>query len=164
MNTHTRFALAASLLGGLLTTAVHAEDLKVSNAWVREAPPTSAVNAAYMHIANPGATDRTLTGASSPQFETVEIHRTEIVDGMARMLPQKQLVVPAGGSVTLEPNGLHLMLIQAKQPLHAGDHVEIDLHADGGAALKIDAEVRPDREGDMPEGMDHSQHMQHMQH
>ncbi len=163
MNRHTRFALALSLLGSIWTAAVQAQDLKVSDVWVREAPPTSAVNAAYMHIENSGAKDLAITGASSPQFETVEIHRTEIVDGVARMLPQERLVVPAGGSVTLAPNGLHLMLIQAKQPLHAREHVEINLEIEAGTALKIDAEVRPDmREG--MDGMDHSQHMQHMQH
>ena len=71
-----------------------------------------------MQIANPGP-KIIIVGASSPQFEMVEIHRTEIVDGMARMIPQDRLPVPAGGSVTLEPGGLHLMLIQAKQPLQA---------------------------------------------
>lgn len=160
MNRHTRYALALSLLGGIWTATAQAEDLKISDAWVREAPPTSAVNAAYMQIANPGAKEQIITGASSPQFDTVEIHRTEIVDGMARMLPQERLVVPAGGSVTLEPNGLHLMLIQARQPLHASDHVEINLQLDGGTALKVDVEVRPAMSEGMPEGMDHSQHMQ----
>ena len=157
MNRHALSALVLSLLSTVWATVVPAETLTVSSAWVREAPPTSAVNAAYMRIANPGAKDLVITGASSPQFETVEIHRTEIADGMARMFLQERLVVPAGGSVNLEPNGLHVMLIQAKQPLHAGDHVEINLQVEGGDALKVNAEVGPG----MPEGMDHSQHMQH---
>ena len=157
MNHHLLPALALSLFGSVCIGAAHAETLNITEAWVREAPPTSAVNAAYMHIANPGAKEQVITGASSPQFDTVEIHRTEIVDGMARMLPQERLVIPANGSVSLEPNGLHLMLIQAKQPLQAGEHVEINLSLDGGATQKVDAEVRPG----MAEGMDHSQHMQH---
>ncbi len=154
MNRHILPAIALSLFGSVCIGAAHAETLNVTEAWVREAPPTSAVNAAYMHIANPGTKEQVITGASSPQFDTVEIHRTEIVDGMARMLPQERLPIPAGGSVNLEPNGLHLMLIQAKQALKAGDHVEINLSLDSGATQKIDAEVRPG----MAEGMDHSHH------
>ena len=162
MNHHrSLFALALTLFGTPWAMAAHADGLTISKAWVREAPPTSAVNAAYMQIANPGAKDLAITGANSPQFETVEIHRTEIVEGVARMIPQERLPVPAGGSVSLEPNGLHIMLIQAKQPLHAGDHVEINLQVEGGTALKVDAEVRPVMSEGMPEGMDHSQHMQH---
>ena len=157
MNRHLFPVLLLSLFGSVCIGAAHAETLNVTEAWVREAPPTSAVNAAYMHIANPDKKDQVITGASSPQFDTVEIHRTEIVDGMARMLPQERLAIPANGNVSLEPNGLHLMLIQAKQPVKAGDHVEINLRLDGGATQQIDAEVRPG----MAEGMDHSQHMQH---
>jgi periplasmic copper chaperone A len=154
MNRHLFPALALSLFGSACIGAAHAETLNVMEAWVREAPPTSAVNAAYMQIANPSAKEQVITGASSPQFDAVEIHRTEIVDGMARMLPQERLVIPANGHVSLEPNGLHLMLIQAKQALKAGEHVEINLRLDGGATQKVDAEVRPG----MGEGMDHSQH------
>lgn len=161
MNRHLFSKLAFALFAGVWAVSVQADTPTVSNAWVREAPPTSAVNAAYMQIANPGAKELAITGASSPQFDNVEIHRSEIVDGMARMTPQPRLVVPAGGSVNLEPNGLHIMLIQAKQPLHAGDHVEINLQIEAGAALKVDAEVQPAMSEGMPEGMDHSQHMQH---
>jgi len=154
MNRHLLSALTLSLLGSVYPFAAQAEMLNITQAWVREAPPTSAVNAAYMHIANPTAQEHAIIGASSPQFDVVEMHRTEIVDGMARMLPQERLVVPAKGNVSLEPNGLHLMLIQAKQPVKAGDHVEINLRLEGGGTQKLDAEVRPA----MAEGMDHSHH------
>ncbi len=159
MNRTALIAFSLCLLGGAFYGSAHAEALNVSNAWVREAPPTSAVNAAYMQLANPGATQRVITGARSAQFERVEIHRTEIVDGMARMTPQDKLPVPANGSVTLEPNGLHLMLIQAKQPLRAGDHVMIDLQLEDGASVTAHAEVR----SGSGEAEDHSQH-QHMHH
>ncbi len=158
MNRNTLIAISLLLLGGAFFRGAHAEALNVTGAWVREAPPTSAVNAAYMQIANPGATQQVITGARSAQFDSVEIHRTEIVDGMARMTPQDSLPVPANGSVTLEPNGLHLMLIQAKQPLQAGDHVMIDLLLDGGASVTVHAEVRS---GGAVEDHSHHQHMHH---
>lgn len=156
---HRLLLSACTLLGALVSQPLIAETLNVSNAWVRQGPPTAQVLAAYMTLENPGAQDIAVTGASSPQFETVEIHRTEIVDGMARMIPQERLTIPAGGSVTLEPGGLHLMLINAKQPLAADATVHIELRFDGGGSLSVDAPVRAD--AGMHEGMDHSHHSHH---
>lgn len=152
-----------SLAAALALTAplwAHAEPLTVSGAWVREGPPTTAVLAAYMRIDNPGTQDRTLIGASSAQFETVEIHRTEIVDGVARMIQQDRLTVPAGGSVSLEPGGLHLMLIQSRQPLTQGDVVDIRLRLEDGTEMPVGAEVRKAEAA----GMDHSHDHGHDHH
>lgn len=154
MNQLSATFFALSLLG---SSTVMADLPAVNDAWVREAPPTSIVNAAYMHIVNPGAQDIIITGASSPQFEKVEIHLTVIVDGMAQMKGQKRLRIPASGHVALAPNGLHLMLIKPTQPIKAGEHVNIALEIEGGGTLQVDAEVRPA----MTEDMDHSQHMRH---
>lgn len=153
------FLSVCTLLIAAATTSAQAESLEVSNAWVRQGPPTAQVLAAYMTLANPGTQELAITGASSPQFESVEIHRTEIVDGMARMIPQERLSIPAGGSVALEPGGLHLMLINAKQPLAADATVQIELRLDGGGSVSVAAPVRAD--AGMHEGMDHSQHNHH---
>lgn len=153
------FLCTCSLLAALAIAPAQAEILNVGNAWVRQGPPTAQVLAAYMTLENPGTRDIAVIGASSPQFETVEIHRTEIVDGMARMIPQERLTIPAGGSVVLEPGGLHLMLINARQPLPADATVQIELHLDAGGSLKVDAPVRAD--AGMHEGMDHRHHNHH---
>ena len=156
MKTGSLSAFAFTIFCSIWAATAQADELTVSGAWVREGPPTTQVLAAYAQIANPGTQEITIVGASSPQFEMVEIHRTEIVDGMARMIAQPQLVVPAGGNVTFEPGGLHLMLIQAQKPLVSGDHVEINLQLNTGTQLRVDAEVRPDPDANM--GMDHSHH------
>ena len=90
---------------------------------------------------------------SSPAFAEVEMHRTEMVDGMARMLHQDRIEVPAHGSVSLEPGGMHLMLFDPVQPLKAGDKVTFQLSLDGGASATVEAEVR--NSGGM---QDHSHH------
>jgi copper(I)-binding protein len=156
MKTGPLSAFACAIFCSIWAATAQADELAVSGAWVREGPPTTQVLAGYAQITNPGAEDISIIEVSSPQFETVEIHRTEIVDGMARMVAQPQIVVPAGGSVTFEPGGLHLMLIQAQQPLVSGDHVEIHLQLNTGSQLRVDAEVRPD--SDAATGMDHSHH------
>lgn len=155
---HRLLPAAMALLAPLWTLVAHAEPLTVSGAWVREGPPTTAVLAAYMQIDNPGAQDQILVGASSPQFETAEIHRTEIADGVARMVQQERLTIPAGGGVTLEPGGLHLMLIQSLQPLAQGDRVTIRLRLENGTEIPVDAEVRKAEAAAMDHDHSHDHH------
>lgn len=156
MNRASLITLALALGCSITSAVAQADQLNVSDAWVREAPPTSQVLAAYLNIENPGAEEIVIVGASSPQFDTVELHRTEIVDGIARMIAQQRLIVPAGGAVIFEPGGLHLMLIQAVRPLQRGDQVEIQFQLSTGENLKVQAEVRPG----MVDAMDHS-HQHH---
>lgn len=149
--------LPSIALAALFHTAAQAAPLVVNDAWVREAPPTAQVLAAYMQITNPGDQARIITDATSACCQRAEIHRTEIVTGMARMIPQPELTVEAGATVALEPGGLHLMLIAPQAPVVQGDHVVIELRLDDGATLEVHAEVRRDGEP----AMDHSHHMHH---
>ena len=148
--------LSVVLVATLFSFNAQADELVINDAWVREGPPTAAVLAGYMRIRNTGDKDVVISGAESPQFELVEIHRTEVVEGVARMVPQDELIVPAGESVVLEPGGLHLMLIQPVKPLQQGDKVRIGLHLDSDCAA-VTAEVRRGETDDS----DHSHHDHH---
>jgi copper(I)-binding protein len=116
-------------------------DLVISDAWIREAPPGSAVLAGYLKITNRGTTQATVTGVSADDFSSVEIHRTVMENGMARMLSARQLDIPAGESFVLEPGGYHLMLFNPVRPLVAGDTVELLLEIRNGACLAVNAPV-----------------------
>jgi copper(I)-binding protein len=50
--------------------------------------------------------------------------------------------VPAGETVTLEPGGLHMMLIDLASPLTAGDTFELTLEFASGAKVTTTVEVR----------------------
>ncbi|HYQ72015.1 MAG TPA: copper chaperone PCu(A)C [Gammaproteobacteria bacterium] len=133
------------LLGWCLTVAAVASQaaptMDITNAWVRESPPTSRVLAGYLQISNLTDADLTVTGVTSPDFESAELHRTVIEDGMARMLPVPELTVPAGGSVLLEPGGLHLMLFDPARTLLQGDSVTLVLHRSDGICLTLSVPV-----------------------
>jgi len=100
------------------------------------------VLATYLVVENKGELDRTLSGASSPAFERVEMHKTEIRDGVANMLRQDKVEIPGKSSVALESGGYHLMLIGPLKPLRAGEHVELSLSFTNGERLKVNADVR----------------------
>lgn len=136
-----------ALLAVLLTApglTLAANDITVHDAWVRAAPPGATVLAAYLTIDNHSARAQTLSGAGSPQFESVEIHRTEIKNGVAGMSAQPRVAIAAHGTLSFAPNGYHLMLIGPRKALHVGDHVELRMQFDGHPSLRIQAPVRTD--------------------
>ncbi len=116
-------------------------DLVVSDAWIREAPPGTTVLAGYLKITNRGVAHATVSGVSADDFSSVEIHRTVMENGVARMLSARQLEIPAGESFVLEPGGYHLMLFNPVRPLVAGDTVELLLQIRDGACLAVNAPV-----------------------
>lgn len=138
--------IPAALLGGWLVmtiaaTAVAAPTMDVTDGWVREAPPTSRVLAGYMQIINLTDADLTITGVTSPDFESADLHRTVVEDGVASMLPVPELSVPAAGKVLLEPGGLHLMLFNPVRPLVQGDSVTLVLHRSDGICITLSVPV-----------------------
>lgn len=106
--------------------------LAASGGWVRATPPGMPMLAGYVTLANASDAPVTLVGASSPAFEAVELHRTEIVDGVSRMRAAGEQVIAPGGTLALAPGGLHMMLMRPVAPIGAGDTVEVTL--DLGAA------------------------------
>ena len=77
-----------------VAAATHSKAVMVKEPWVQEAPPNAKVNAGYMVLENHSGQAQVLTGASSPAFERVEIHSTEVSEGMARMVRQESIEVP----------------------------------------------------------------------
>ena len=129
------------LLLSFLSTVMAAAAVDVETPWVREAPPASTVLAAYMVLKNTADTPRTITRIDSPDFRDAQIHRTVVEDGVAKMLPVEQLQLPASGSVTLEPGGLHLMLFDPQRPLRDGDSIILIIHASDGDSITVHAPV-----------------------
>ncbi len=108
--------------------SVHADQtLVVENIWIREAPPTVKVLAAYMTLKNPTDQDITLICAESPAFEDVMFHKTEISDGIAKMQHAEEIVIPAHSSFEFTPGNYHLMLMGKKSSIKEGDSVKLTL-------------------------------------
>ena len=149
------FPLAMSLVVG---AAQAAPVLTVRDAWIAEAPPVAKVQAGYMALVNEGASPAVVVGASSAEFDVVEMHRTVEVEGAMRMEAQPALRVEPGATLTLAPGGLHLMLIGPKRPLVTGERVAIELRLESGEVILATAEVRR-REGGM--GASHEHHDDH---
>jgi copper(I)-binding protein len=114
--------------------------LEVSGSWVRETPPNRTVAAGYLVLRNGGETAATLVGAESAAAR-IELHTMLREDGMMRMRPMEQLVIPAGESAALAPGGDHLMLFDV-DATRAGTVIEVELLFDDGARLPVALPVR----------------------
>ncbi len=130
------------LLVALLAPGTLAGDLVLSDAWVRALPPVQRVTAGYLTVTNNGAAAVTITGGSAELAEALEIHTTREVNGMMRMEPLPELVVPAGGSVSLAPGATHLMLLGLERMPTPGETVNICLTTTGGDSACTSADVR----------------------
>jgi periplasmic copper chaperone A len=150
-------ALALSLALGLATplwagetagqtpdTCVCPEHVTLTQpAWIRLPPPNAPVTAAYMTLANEGDHDLTVVAAESPVAGTVELHEhLQDAAGVMRMRQVASLPLPAGGTLTMEPGGLHVMLIDLLRPLAEGDAVPVTLRFADGQSAEVAAEVR----------------------
>jgi len=118
--------------------------ITVLAAWSRATGPGMSVGAGYMMIANLGAAPDRLLSVSSPIAERVEIHRTSIEDGTVRMRQVADgVTVPARGTVEFSPGGLHLILVQLKQSLRAGQSVPLTLVFERAGAFTASMSVMP---------------------
>jgi copper(I)-binding protein len=140
-------ALVAFIAAGCAVAAgnTQAQLVAVSDAWVRAPAPGQRVAGAYMELVS--RAPMTLIAAASPAAARVELHSTSMEGGVMRMRPVARIELPAGQAVRLAPGGLHLMLLDLKQPLKAGDRVTLTLTVQGAdgarrSVLTVEAEVR----------------------
>ena len=123
-------SLLLVLLG--INISLAAENIKIVNACINEAPPNVKVFAGYLDIINDSEKPVELVGASSPVFEKVEFHVTRINDDITSMQQQANIPVPAKSTFSFSPGQYHLMLFNNKQPVRQGDTIPLELvFADG---------------------------------
>lgn len=116
---------------------------QVREGWVRLAPVNMPMMAGYGRIENTCAQPVEIVGVSSPAFGDVSLHETRVVDGVSRMHALPELRIASGDTATLAPGGLHLMLMQPRMPLQAGDKVAVDFALKDGRVLHGELDVRP---------------------
>jgi periplasmic copper chaperone A len=109
----------------------HAQDtattIDVSHAWARAMPAGAKTGAAYLTIKNSGKEGDRLVGVSSPVAGMAQLH-TEINDnGVMKMRPLSGIDLKPGSTTVLKPGGMHIMLMDLKQPLKQGQSFPLTL-------------------------------------
>jgi hypothetical protein len=120
-----RWTFAWMLLSGWALASPVAAQVEVKDAWARPALQGQSATGAFMTLtARDGAR---LVGAASPVAGVVEIHEMVMEGSVMKMRAIGGLELAPGRSVELKPGGYHVMLMDLKRPLKAGERVPVEL-------------------------------------
>jgi copper(I)-binding protein len=124
----------AAILALVAVSEARADDITVTNAWIRALPP-SVPSGGYFTLHNGGAKTVTLTGAESSACGMLMLHRSENRGGMGSMGDVTALQVPASGTLAFAPGGYHLMCMDAGPAIKPGNTVMVTLQFAGRPAI-----------------------------
>lgn len=176
MNTNT---LKVTRLGALLAVAVLAlsgcsagapspsdeaapagEVTTIADAWVKSAD--EGMTAAFGELRNTGSDDVTVVSVQTEASSMLELHETVENDAGQMVMREREggFLIPAGGLLTLEPGGNHIMLIDLTGPLLAGEEVTFTLTFSDRSTLVFAAVVKDFAGGNetYEHGDDHGDH------
>jgi len=108
-----------------LSTLAQSNNVEIKGAWARATPGGAQTGAAYVTLQSP--TGDRLTAASTPVAQKAELHVMTMDNGVMKMRQVDGIDVPAGQTVTLKPNGYHIMLTGLSQPLKEGETFPLTL-------------------------------------
>jgi copper(I)-binding protein len=137
-------AVITLLAGWLLAAPALADTVKIENAWVRATAPGQKVAGGFLDLT--ADADMRIIGGSSPVSRSLELHFMKMDGGVMEMRQIKEIALPKGQTVKLEPGALHIMFIDLKKQIKAGDSVPVTLLVKGADGkeqkLNLKAEVR----------------------
>lgn len=124
---------AVAALAVLAAFSAYAHDythgsLHIVHPWARATPPSAPAGGGYVTLTNKGASADRLVSARSAAAQKVEIHEMKMEGSVMRMRElEKGIELPAGGTVTLMPGGLHIMFMGLKAPFQKDGRVPVTL-------------------------------------
>ena len=140
-------AMAAIGLGLCASIPALAEDaakpsIEVTAPWTRATVRGASVAVGYLTIENKGAVADRLVGATADAAGKVELHETQMKDGVMSMRALTSgLEIKPGAKVAFKPGSYHLMLLGLKAPLLPGGSVHAVLTFDKAGEIAVDMPV-----------------------
>lgn len=136
------------IFGALLAIAAASTanaQVSVKDAWIRATVPQQQATGAFMQITS--SADSRLVSASSPLTPNVEVHEMVMQNDVMKMRQIPSIDLPAGKPVELKPGGYHVMLMNLKSQVKAGDTVPVTLVIEDRSgkreSVRVDVPVRP---------------------
>jgi hypothetical protein len=113
--------------------------MHISQPWARATPKGASSAAGYMTITNKGTMPDRVSCVSSDAAAQCQIHSMTMDGGVMKMRPvEGGLEIKPGETVTLQPGGFHMMLVDLKHPLEAGQDVKATLKFDNAGTVEVD--------------------------
>jgi copper(I)-binding protein len=140
------FVIAALLLPACFAHAheYKAGELEIAHPWSQELPPNAPTVAAYFVISNPGKADDRLLSVDSPITDEAQLHEHVMQGDLMKMQQVPNVVIPAGGKVTIAPMAYHVMLLNPKDRslLSDGKRFPLTLHFEKAGNVTVEVAVQ----------------------
>jgi len=149
-----RYAIAIVML--FCATQVWAENVVVSDASARATAPGQ--ESATVRFSITSKKDARLVGIVSPVAGAVEIHSMTHDNGVMKMRAIEFVQLPAGKMVKLGASGNHVMLLNLKYSLKAGDNVPLTITVEFADKRKEKINVNVEVKSLSPSRNEHEQH------
>ena len=134
--------LAAVCAGPVLAQQIKAGDLVLDHVWARATPKGASVGGGYLKITNTGTASDHLVGGSTDISRGFEVHEMTMEGGVMKMRPVAGgIEIKPGQTVTLAPNGYHVMFVGLKKQLMQGDHFKATLQFAKAGKVDVDFTV-----------------------
>ncbi|MFS6616940.1 copper chaperone PCu(A)C [Microbacterium aurugineum] len=144
------------------TTRPAGDTVTIEDAWVKSAE--EGMSAGFGTLANSGDDDVTVVSVTSEASPMIELHETVENEAGEMVMREKAggFVIPAGGTLALEPGANHIMLMDLSAPLTAGNDVTFTVTFSDDSTYEFTAPVKDYsganenyEDGEEHEGMDH---------
>lgn len=133
--------------------------ITVDEPWARATVPQQKVSGAFMRLT--AQRDARLLRVDTPIAGVVEIHEMKMDGDVMRMRAVNGLELPAKRTVELRPGGYHLMLMDLRQPLTAGQTISLQLTIENRDGTRERIEVRAQVRGMAGNSTGHSMPHKH---
>lgn len=114
--------------------------VQVQDAWARATVANQSATGAFMKLTAPEA--MRLVEVRSSVAGIVEVHEMKMEGDVMRMRAMAALPLPAGQIVELKPGGYHVMLMDLKAAVKAGDPVPLTLVFENTSGQRHTQEVK----------------------
>lgn len=135
-------ATTGMVLAQGVTKTVTTNAIKIEDAYTRATVPGQQVAGGFMKIENKGSAADQLLSASSPAAGEVQLHEMAMDGNVMKMRQVKDIAIPAGGAVELKPGSFHLMFLNIKAPLAAGETIPVKLKFAKAGELEVKFPVK----------------------
>lgn len=133
-------SLAAACSAWLTLAPPAIAQTAVADAWVRATVPQQKASGLFGTIT--AARGGRVVAVSSPLAGIAEVHEMSMAGDVMKMRAVPALELPAGKPVKLAPGGVHVMLMDLKRQLKAGETVPVTFVVEGAGGRRESVEVK----------------------
>lgn len=137
----------AALAATALAVPGFAQDITITDAYVRSASPIAKTGAAFLVIENHSDQEDRLIGATSTAAKLVQLHtHVENSDGVMQMRHVEDgFVLPGDGMIMMRRGGDHVMFMGLTTPFAQGDMIPLTLVFEKAGEISIEVPVDLER-------------------